>query len=236
MVYATYLQHINNNMSIIDTLIGIIAPHDCLGCGREGNLVCADCSAKLIAVPERCHRCYQLSAGAQTCVICSQSSSLHRVSVGTLYQGIAKDLVWKLKFAGAQSATTQMIKRLVPLMDGRCEPFIVPVPTATSRVRQRGYDQAKLLARELAKQARLPYMDCLARSGQAHQVGAMRSERLHQLATAFHVNNSKLTLGAHILLVDDVLTTGATLEAAAKALKIAGASRIDAAVFAQTEA
>lgn len=101
-------------------------------------------------------------------------------------------------------------------------------------MRERGYDQAKLLARKLAREARLPYADCLARSGQAHQVGSNRSQRLSQLSDAFRITKPRTVQNAYILLVDDVLTTGATLEAAAKVLHATGASSVDAVVFART--
>ena len=67
----------------------------------------------------------------------------------------------------------------------------------------------------IGRQAHLPWLDCLARSGQAHQVGADREQRRPQLQTAFRVSQQRFVRGAHIILVDDVVTTGATLEAAA---------------------
>ena len=109
----------------------------------------------------------------------------------------------------------------------------MPVPTATGRARQRGYDQAKLLAHELSGQIRLPYLDCLVRSGQTHQHGLSRHDSLTQLKSAYRVKRSNRVTGAHIILVDDVVTTGATLEAAAAVLQATGASRVDAVVFAQ---
>ena len=111
--------------------------------------------------------------------------------------------------------------------------IIVPVPTATSRVRQRGYDQAVLLAKEVARQSGLKYTHCLSRTTQAHQVGAGRSQRIKQLSGAFRVTKPDQVMGVHILLIDDVITTGATLESAALLLKKTGAKRIDALVFAQ---
>jgi ComF family protein len=124
-----------------------------------------------------------------------------------------------------------MAARLRPLLPTGRDVVIVPVPTATSRVRQRGYDQAKLLARALSRQARLPYLDCLARTGQAHQHGASRSQRLRQLTAAFRVRRQRAVRGSHIVLIDDVVTTGATLEAAAAVLHAAGATRVEAVVF-----
>jgi ComF family protein len=122
---------------------------------------------------------------------------------------------------------------LSPLLPAEPDVMVVPVPTATSRVRGRGYDQAKLLARELSRQARLPYLDCLVRSGHTHQVGASRYQRLSQLEGAFRLKDSKKVRGTRILLIDDVMTTGATLETAAGLLKAGGAGQVAAMVFAQ---
>lgn len=107
---------------------------------------------------------------------------------------------------------------------------LVPVPTATGRVRQRGYDQALLLTKELSRHTGLPYRKLLTRRGQAHQVGADRTTRKQQLAGAYAAKSAK---GLRVVLIDDVMTTGATLEAAASVLQKAGASQIDALTFAQ---
>jgi ComF family protein len=225
-------------MSIFDAFIGKIAPHDCLACGREGNLLCLPCSDTLVARPESCYRCQTIMNKSLTCATCRQTSPLHSVHVAAVYGAVAKSLIWKLKLAGAQSAARVMVQRMAELLqtNPRVGAIIVPVPTATSRVRQRGYDQAKLLARELSKQTRLPYYNCLARLGQTHQHGLSRRERLAQLETAFRIKRPGLVRDAHIILVDDVVTTGATLEAAAAKLRVAGAARIDAVVFARPEA
>jgi ComF family protein len=218
-------------MSFIDQLLSVLAPYECLGCRAEGNLLCKACTHQLTVLQERCYRCLKLSAGAFTCPACRVASNLYRVRAGAAYSGVAKKLVWKLKSAGAQAAAQSMAARLLPLAGTSKELLVVPVPTATNRVRGRGYDQAKLLARELSRQARLPYLDCLMRSGHTHQVGALRHQRLSQLDGAFRVKDLQKIRGKHILLVDDVLTTGATLEAAAAVLRAAGAVWIEAAVF-----
>ncbi|HSW37458.1 MAG TPA: phosphoribosyltransferase family protein [Candidatus Saccharimonadales bacterium] len=219
-------------MSIFDILTASFAPHECLSCGQEGHLLCKACTHKLSQIPERCYRCRRLSAGNRSCEACRRMSKLYSLKAGTIYEGLAKDLVWRLKFQGAQTAAHDMARYLAPMVESRGV-VIVHVPTATGRVRRRGYDQAYLLARALAKQTQLPHLAALARLGQHHQVGASRRERTTQLAQAFIVLKPELVQNSHILLVDDVLTTGATLEAAARALKLAGAKRVDGLVFAQ---
>jgi ComF family protein len=207
-------------MSIFDTLIAKIAPHDCLGCGAEGDLLCAACLKRLPPAKEQPP---------------NPENHLDGVRSAALYQGVAKTLVWQLKSAGVQSAAGLMASKMKQLVTDCSEVIIVPVPTAASRVRQRGYNQAALLARALARQARLPCVDCLARHGQAHQVGATRAERLRQLNGALRVTKQSVIKNAHIILVDDVVTTGATLEAAAAVLKAAGARHVEAVTFAQAE-
>lgn len=217
---------------MFDRLLSIIAPHYCLGCDREGTLLCQECSGGLPVLAERCYRCHSLSPSGRTCVKCRRQSPLHTVTAATQYGELAKDLVWKLKFAHAPAAAesiAHIIRDRVVFDDA----ILVYVPTATARVRQRGFDQALLIGRQLSRTTGLPNRSYLRRMGQARQVGAGKRERTEHLKTAFRAVNEPTLQGAHIILVDDVLTSGATLEAAARTLKTAGAGRIDAVVFAQ---
>lgn len=217
--WSTYLQHIKHNVSLLDTILAVLAPHDCLACQVEGALLCNACLDSLPPAPPK-----QLS-----------SPDLEVVQSATIYRGVAKDLIWKLKSSGAQAAAKIMAGCMLDLIPASKNIVIVPIPTASSRVRQRGYDQAKLLAKELSKQSRLPYINCLSRRGQAHQVGAGREQRTRQLQNAFRVKSPLLIKNAHIILVDDVVTTGATLEIVARILKLSGATTIEAITFAQPQ-
>lgn len=204
-------------MGFIDKIISQLAPHDCLGCGQEASLLCLDCGLSLPGAFESGPVGYLSSASAVTS-----------------YDYIARELVRQLKFRGAQAAVDVMARHMSCLVPTKIkDALIVPVPTATRRIRQRGFDQAGLLARQLSRHTGLQYTDCLRRRGQTHQVGASREQRLSQLQDAFYLKK-KADLGARaVILVDDVLTTGATLEAAAGILQKAGLKRIHAVVFAQ---
>lgn len=222
-------------MKLLERTLTIIAPHRCLICGYEGQILCPWCAADACpALPDRCYRCHALTMDSKVCSACHRRSPLKHVWVRTEYDGVAKKLIHALKFQRATAAAlpiAELIAEALPFLPS--ETIICHVPTATTRYRQRGYDQAQLIARHVARIKNVHYAPLLARHGQTRQVGARREQRLHQLADAFRPRNTHLITGGSIVLVDDIVTTGATLEAAAKVLKIAGAKRISAAVFAQ---
>ncbi|HSX08469.1 MAG TPA: phosphoribosyltransferase family protein [Candidatus Saccharimonadales bacterium] len=165
---------------------------------------------------------------------CAAGQALYSVRARTVYDGTAKALVAKLKFERARAAARDIAYALPepPAYEGH-ELLIVHVPTATSRIRERGYDQAQLIARRYAKIHAMAYMPALARMGQQRQLGGSGVQRRHQLESAFRVVRPAAIAGKHIILVDDVVTTGATLAAAAAALKAAGARRVEAVTFAR---
>jgi predicted amidophosphoribosyltransferase len=110
---------------------------------------------------------------------------------------------------------------------------LVPVPLHPGRLRSRGYNQAAAIANALARRARLPVADCLWRSGPSlTQVGRDRAERRAGPAGAIHVRAPRAP--PRVVLVDDVVTTGATLAACRAALVAAGALEVAAVVFART--
>jgi ComF family protein len=219
-------------MNIFDQIVALFVPFDCVACGTEGLLLCAKCRLELPTASLRCFLCLRPSPEARTCPNCKATSDVYSVRAATNYQGIAKQLVRKLKFSGARAASKEM-GQLFPLPARGTQAIVMHVPTATSRIRSRGYDQAALLAVAYARHARLPFVPCLVRRGQQHQVGASRAQRMAQLQSAFSVTKQRKVKGAHVIIVDDVVTTGATLQAAASALTAAGASRVEAVVFAQ---
>lgn len=220
-------------MSIIDICISIIAPHHCIGCGLEGALLCRSCDLTGAAPLSRCYRCHRLTESFQTCRSCRSSTPLASISAARTHEGLQRELVKSLKFNGAQSASYLMASKMSPLIHE--DSVLIPLPTVASRARHRGYDQTRLLTRDLTRITKCPSIYALSRIGKQHQVGARRQQRLIQLQQAFIVRSSTSVRGLHIVLIDDVSTTGATLEAAAKVLKQAGAKRIDAVVYAQAQ-
>lgn len=249
--YDFYLQHnIHNtpmlrcaagcytgNMPLLERLIAPFTPFDCLVCGKEGSLLCGFCAQDaLIPLPSRCYRCKKLTTDFKVCEKCRKHTVLKHAWIATSYDGMAQQLVKCYKFERARSAGTILadaIEAALPLLSK--DTLVIPVPTATSRMRIRGYDQAQLLARELAKARGLAYLRAVTRISQSRQVGATRKQRHEQLKNAFLVTHPSLIKNQNVLIIDDVTTTGATLEAIATVLKQAGAKTVTAAVFAQRQ-
>ncbi len=167
-----------------------------------------------------------------TCAKCRSKTTLDNVWVAVDYEGTVKQLVQGFKYERQRSSAkslAELINRSLPFIDETT--VIAHIPTATTRVRARGYDHALLLSKELASIRGLKQRTLLGRVGQSQQMGAKRKERLEQIEKSFLAIKPNQIKGADILLVDDVLTTGSTLRTAAKELKSNGAKSIIAAVI-----
>lgn len=223
-------------MSFIELFLRTIAPFDCLVCGAEGSLVCSACRPAFgVRCPSRCFRCLKQTVDFRVCASCRPTVGLNRVYTVYPYDGFAKLLVKEFKFNGKRSAAHDIAAfmcQVTPQLPSST--IVVYVPTAAARVRARGYDHAKLLASAYASQVGAANLPALRRINQHRQLGATRAERFVHMKDAYSAVNNKSIQGADILLVDDVITTGATLSSAARILRAAGASHVSAIVFAQT--
>jgi predicted amidophosphoribosyltransferase len=197
-------------------LLAGLAPPLCAACGRGCRLdavLCAGCARRLEALRP-------LSG--------SGPPGLDRVWSSAPHEGVARDLVVALKFRRLLPVAELIARRLECLAPvATLSGAIVPAPTAPLRAMARGFDPAAELAAELARRTGLPAHRALARRGTGRQVGRRRGERLGDPPAIAAVGESPRS----VLLVDDVLTTGATLSACARALRGAGAARVAAVTF-----
>jgi ComF family protein len=157
---------------------------------------------------------------------------MQNVWIAQAYEGVVKQLLWKYKFERAKSAVGPLAKILVtalPFLEGH---VIVTIPTAPAHIRQRGYDHAELLAKECANLLNISHLSLLGRLQGAEQRGATRVERHRQVKQTFYPLKSDTIVGKKILLIDDIITTGATIQAATAALLSAGASQVRVAAVA----
>lgn len=222
---------------MIDRLFSFIAPFDCVICKREGSALCDWCRPDAFApLPSRCYRCHALTDDSAVCRACRRHSPLKYAWVATEYDQVAKRLLRKYKFERASALSSllaDVLDEVAPYLPA--DTVVTYVPTATSRVRGRGYDHAARLARDFAGKRGLECVSLLYRQGQTRQVGAKRDQRLAQLQNAFWPRNPSRINNSNILLIDDIVTTGATVESTAKTLKQAGAKQVNALLFAQKQ-
>lgn len=199
-------------------LLGLIVPPRCSLCGLACRLreqLCRHCEAGLGALAP----CATLVQGADA----GWSAAP--------YEGAARDLVVALKFRArlplaAHAALLIATRAPAGLLEGA----IVPVPAAPVRRRLRGFDPAEAIAADLATRMGLPVERCLRRSHGGRQVGRPRAERLASPPRVWLAARPP----AKAVLVDDVITTGATLRACAQALRSGGCARVTAVSFARS--
>jgi predicted amidophosphoribosyltransferase len=219
-------------MSFLAELLALVAPPACLACraptARAGSPVCADC---LRALPwlrgVRCPRCALPRHRPGGCP--AGDAAFDRAWAPLAHEGVARDLVAALKFRGALPVARIMAAQLAANLppDLRVPAgVLVAVPPHPGRRRGRGYDPADLLARALAARTGLARRDCLRRAGpDVRQVGAGRAQRRRPGRIEIVLARAA---PEEALLVDDVHTTGATLEACARALRAGGCRRVAA--------
>jgi len=191
--------------------------------------LCAHCESQLPWIfPPLCPRCGRPQASGILCPTCAQTTGAISVIRSPLrFEGVARRAIHELKYRNLRAIAPTLATYLVrSLRDAGYEPdIIVPVPLHPRRARRRGYNQSFLLAREVAKETcTLISADALTRvregASQVHTTSV--EERRQNVSGAFACNDTSVS-GKQVLVVDDVCTTGATLESCAVALRGAGA-------------
>lgn len=218
---------------MINTLLNIIAPESCIECNQEGLFWCDWCRLQHETLPSRCFMCHAQTSNYQVCSKCRHKTPLNAVYVFGEYKDVNKKLIMALKFDCKRHVAKNIALSMIEILPYFVElPVLVPIPSSPTRVRQRGFDHTQVMAKELAKLGSLPMSKLLVRNNDLRQVGASRHLRKKQITGAFRLKQSFKSLPKHIILVDDVITTGATLSEATKTLKQAGVKKVDAITFA----
>lgn len=211
---------------MLKSLINFIAPPQCLVCGTSDAYVCRACQTRVfIAKAPSCYSCNKLSPGGKTCPRCYHKSKLSGVIIPYRLDGPIQELIYRLKYHGDQNAAKFLATKLADFITSTKFSVISFVPSDGVAQRSRGYNQAELLARELSRLVGLPKQEILLRLKHTSQVGHSRASRFEQVKDNFLAITPRAK-DQKILLVDDVLTTGATLAECARALKTAGAKSV----------
>lgn len=217
-------------ISPLEYLTKLLTITSCYLCQSEGDIVCSACvQATLLPDDKRCYICNKITKNTGRCSTCR--SNLKSIWWLSSYQKDVKEIIKQMKYQRRRDYARTFGVRLAETVSFLAEDtVIIPVPTAASRVRIRGFDQAKLMAKSLAKQLDLPYLDLLERKNQVDLIGKTRRQRIDLMKDSFGLKRD--IQAENVLLVDDVITTGATLESTARLLRDYGVKHVSAAVAA----
>ena len=204
---------------VFELVLNLLYPPRCVGCGSRDSMLCAACCPQ--PLPES-QRVQALAADAP----------LMRAQGIYAFTGTVRLAIHGLKYHKHQRLAVPLAALVVPYLPW--EPHVlVPVPAHASRLRERGFNQAALLAHQLGSAWQLPVLDQLQRTrATEQQVGRSLPERAANVLHAFEWQGPAPP--ARVLLIDDVLTTGATLAACAAAVLKAGAAEVQGLAVART--
>ena len=208
-------------------VLDFLFPPRCGGCGARGDWFCVDCRAQARpALRRACRGCGRLCA-VDTCPAClSAGSGADSLVAWFLLEGPVREAIHRLKYGDRPWLAGPLVELGLsqgPLPEG----VIMPVPLSTNRRRQRGYNQAEAIARQVAGRTGRLLAGGLRRVEETGaQVGRSGPERRAALAGAFAWPRGRPP--AEVLLIDDVVTTGATLSECAQALRAAGSYQVHA--------
>lgn len=215
-------------------LLDLILPPRCAGCGASGSLWCCTCQASVHMIEDpvcsHCGRPLPRPRPEDLCAPCRQSPlQIDGIRSAVAFEGPLRQAIHRLKYGGSASLAGPLGIFLSARWQAGPLPVdvIVPVPLHALRVRERGYNQSMLLAEQLSRATGLPLAEAALKRvrATAPQITLSAAERRLNVRDAFQAT-ADAARGRRVLLVDDVCTTGATLESCSIALRQAGAASV----------
>lgn len=221
--------------------LDVLFPKSCFSCEEEGAFLCPTCAGLLRFVPPSCFGCGKLVPGkghvptGRTCDACQDQTPIYAFLSPFQYEDeTIRNLIHALKYNRVQGVAAHLgaLLRIYGKRFGVVFPpetLVIPIPLHPWRERRRGFNQSELIARYLCGENQNLSCDIsiLRRvKNTTPQIELSHAERTKNLTGSFRVKNSDAVRGRTILLLDDVKTTGSTIEEAARVLKEAGAKRV----------
>lgn len=230
---------------ILNSVLDLFFPKKCLGCNRADTYLCQACFNKIEIINNNtCFFCGKITWQGKVCLNCAKENGLDRIISATEYKNpLIRDLIKVFKYHYVKELTNPLSEILIkaiknnwslsitclPARQGHWDLLIVPIPLYGTRIRKRGFNQAELLAKEIANYFNLPLgLNILKRKiPTIPQVNIKdREKRKANIKNIFYISPEYSVKEKIIILVDDVITTGATLVEAGKVLKKSGAKEV----------
>ena len=212
------------------SVLDLVYPPQCLGCGDEGSFLCSPCETSLprLKVPY-CRKCAQPVTSGTLCRQCAAAPPfLDGIKAAFIMEGAIREAIHALKYRNLRAASPTLGRLLARWLVSNPIPgeVLVPVPLHKRRIRDRGYNQSALLAKEVSKVTGLPVREnLLVRTRDTPpQISLSLQERIGNVEGSFELPGDGR--GLKIILVDDVVTTGSTMSACGKALRAGGAGSV----------
>lgn len=220
-------------------LIDLLFPPQCGGCRTPGSLWCEACRAAVQPiVPPWCDQCGQPFVTDRLCASCrAHPLVIEKIRSVALFDGVLREAIHQFKYQRLSSLAEPFGELLADYWRAEqlAADWLIPVPLHPSRERDRGYNQSELLARGLARRVKAPVSSTGLRRTRvtAVQMTLNAAQRRENVAGAFECGEARVR-GARVVLIDDVGTTGATLDACAQAVLKAGAASVMGLTLART--
>ena len=224
------------------SLLDLIYPPHCALCEErlateERGGVCLRCFSQIPKnSPPFCPSCGRQYAGSKSAPRCGMCEGKHfpfdRLWFVAPYEGALREMLHALKYGGRRPLANSLAQLLLTFAKKEFHPFafedVLPVPLERRKERERGFNQSALLAKALAEALTIPFSsgNLIRVRATVPQASLPREKRFENVRGAFRVRNPSLYAGKSLLLVDDIVTTGATLSACGEALRTAGAKEI----------
>lgn len=213
------------------SLLDLLFPKRCVSCGKFGAYICSECFSKIEFVDKPvCPYCERPAFSGRAHPGCLKKYGLDGLVVVCRYRGPVRAAIVKIKYKWVwdiEKVLVDLIAENLWKFDFPKDAALVPVPLYPRRKRWRGFNQAELLARDLSKRFKHPFVDLLVRKKATRPQVELASEaRKKNVLGAFALRPSQHPKGKSYILVDDVFTTGATMSECAKVLKRAGADEV----------
>jgi ComF family protein len=218
--------------NIFEGLLELIYPTHCASCGRFGQLICQDCLDSLPLIePKFCLKCgkpsYYLVSECRDCrnkrFVFFESRSLG------LYEGNLRELVHKFKYGNCRGLAEIFADLLVEHIESNFFEVdaVTYVPLSRRKKDERGFNQAQLLAEKIALKLNLPFLEVLCQDKETQDQSKLQAvERRKNVKGAFSVKRDLLPKGSKVLLVDDVFTTGSTVNECSRVLRASGTKSV----------